>query len=93
MPALHRLRTLIRCGKDSAIIKNLFADMWRFVSTIGYDCLVLGKTLGYLLIYLVKRYAVMDIAGRDYSFQHKTVLVAGGMGFVSKLLLVFTLYE
>ena len=91
--ALHRLGTLIRCGKDSAIVKDVFANMGRFVSTVGYDCLDLRKTFGYFLIHLVKCYTVMDIAGRDYGFQYETVLVAGGMGFIGKLLLVFAFYK
>ena len=67
--------------------------MGRLVGRIGHNGLYLWMLLRYLVIYLVKGHAVMDIAGCHDCFQHETVLVAGGMGFIRKLPLVLALYE
>ena len=63
------------------------------VGGIGNDSLYLWKFLCYIVIYFIKGYAVMDIAGGHHGLQHKAVLVAGGMGFIRKLPLVLSLYE
>ena len=93
MSALHHLRALVGCGKDSAIAEHFLADMRRFVCGIGHNGLYLWKIFRYLVIYPVKGHAVMDIAGCHDCLQHETVLVAGGMGFVSELPLMLALYE
>ena len=53
----------------------------------------LWMLLRYLVIYLVKGHAVMDISGSHDCFQHETVLVAGGMRLIGELPLVLALYE
>ena len=56
--------------------------MGRFVGSIGHYGLCLWKALRYLVVYLVKGYTVMNIAGGHDSLQHKAVLVAGRMRFI-----------
>ena len=91
--ALHRLRALVSCRENSAVIKHLLANMGRLISGIRYNHFCFGKCFRYLVVYLIKSYAVMDIPGSDHRFQHKTVFVTGSMGFVSELTLVAALYE
>ena len=67
--------------------------MGRLVGGIGNNDLYLWMLLRYLVIYLVKGHAVMDIAGSHDCLQHETILVAGSMGFIRKLPLVLALYE
>ena len=90
---LHRLRALVSCRENSAVIKHLLADMGRLISGIRYNNFCFRKCFRYLVVYLIKSYAVMDIPGSDHRFQHKTVFVTGSMGFVSELTLVAALYE
>lgn len=66
---LHRLRALVCCGEHSAVIKHLFADTGRPVGGICNNTFHLGKSFCYLVIHLVKSYAVMDIAGSDHCLQ------------------------
>ena len=82
---LHRLRALIGCGENPAITKYFLANMRSLVSGICNNGRCFGECLRYLVIYLVKGHTVMNIAGSHYCFQHKTMAVAGSMGFVSEL--------
>ena len=90
---LHGLRALVGCGKDSAIAEHFFADMRRFVCGIGHNGLYLWEIFRYFVVNFIKGHAVMNIAGCHDCFQHKTVLVAGGMRFIGELALVLALYE
>ena len=93
MPALHRAWTFVGCGKHTLITKDLLTNMRCLISTVCNYSFYFRKTLCYLVIYFVKCNAVMDITGSDYDIQHKTILVASGMGFISKLAFVVSLYE
>lgn len=91
--ALHRHGTFADCGKDSAIIKYLLADMGRLVSRICSDAFCFRKGFCYLVIYLIKGCAVVNIAGCYYCFRYKAIFVTGRMGFICKLSLMLSFYE
>ena len=52
--ALHRLRALVSCRENSAVIKHLLADMGRLVSGIRYNHFCFRKCFRYLVVYLIK---------------------------------------
>ena len=63
------------------------------VCTVCYKSMDIRELFYYLIVNIVKSYAVMDIAGGYFHCQNNSVDIAGGMGFVGQLLLVATLYE
>ena len=63
------------------------------IGGIGNDSLYLWKFLCYIVIYFIKGYAVMDVAGSHHHLKHKTVLVASCMRLVGKLSLVISFCE
>ena len=62
-----------------------------FVSAVCHKSVNIRKLLDYLVIYIVKRNTVMDIARGNLYCQNDTVNIAGGMCFISQLLLVVAL--
>ena len=67
--------------------------MWCLVCSVSYNRFHFRERFCYLVVYIIKCYAVMDISGSNYRFQYKTMLVTRGMGFVCELPLVVALYE
>lgn len=91
--ALHRLRVLVCCGEYHAVIKHLPADMGRLVSGVGNKKICFGKSLCYLVIYLIKCHAVMDTTGSDHRFYHKAMAITGRMNLIHKLAFVASFDE
>ena len=91
--ALHGLRPFVGCRKNPLVPKHLFADMRRLVSTVCNHSFYFRKPLRHLVIYFVKGNAVMDIAWSHDRFQHKAILVTGGMSFIGKLAFVAAFYK
>ena len=63
--------------------------MREFIGGIGNDRLYFREIRCHTVIDFIKGHAVMHIAGGNHGFQHKAVFVAGGMGLIGKLPLVF----
>ena len=63
------------------------------VGTVCHKSMDIRELLDYLVINIIERNTVMDIAGGYFYRKDNTVDIAGGMGFVSQLLLVVTLDE
>ena len=63
----------------------LLADMGRFVRAICYNGLYYGEFFGCLVIYVVKCYAIVYVAGSYYGLKDVSVLITGSRGFVGKL--------
>ena len=93
VPALQRHGTLVGSGQHPAIVEHFFADMWSFVGGIRHNSLNFWKTFGHFVVDVVERHAVVDIAGGDHRFQHIAILLAGGMGLIGKLPLMFSLHK
>jgi len=91
--ALHGLRPLVGGGQHTSIFKYLFADMRGFIGGIGNDRLYFRESRSYTVIHFIKGHAVMYIARSNHGFQHKAVLVTGGMGLIGKLPLVLSLHK
>ena len=67
--------------------------MWRLIRTVCYESVNIRKLLHYLVVNIVKRNTVMDIARCNFHCQNHTVDIAGCGGFLGQLLLVVALYE
>lgn len=65
--------------------------MGRFVGTVCDNSVHIPVFLDDLVIYCIKRYAVMHIARGYFYLKNKAVHVASCMGFVGKLPFVVTL--
>ena len=63
------------------------------VGAVRYHGLDFGVLFYQSVIYIVKRYAVMYIAGGYFYFQNIAVLVAGGVGFIGHLFLMVAFYK
>ena len=83
MAALPRLGPLVGGGQHTSILKYLFADMRCLVGRVCNNSLHLGECFGH---------SVVHISGGNYGLQYKAVLVAGRVGLIGKLPLVFPLY-
>ena len=64
-----------------------------FVGTVCYYRFYFWKVFYKFIIYIIKCYAIVNITGGYYCFKNKTIFVACCVSFISKLSLVFTLYE
>ena len=91
MPAFHGHRPLVGGGQHPAIAKHFFADVWSFIGRIRHDGFNLREGLGHFIVNIIKRHAVVDIAGGNHRFQNIAVLVADGVSLIGKLPLVLPL--
>ena len=64
-----------------------------FVCTVSYKGMNLWKLFYYSVVKIVKRNAVMHIAGGNLYIENYTVNIANSMRLVCQLLLVVALYE
>ena len=64
-----------------------------FVCTVCYYRFYFRKVFYQFIIYIIKRYAVVNITGRYYCFKNKTIFVTSCVCFIRKLSLMFSLYE
>ena len=93
MAAFHGLRPFVSGRKHPLITKHLLANVRCLVRTICNYGFYFRKPLYHFVIHFIKCNTVMDIAGSHDYFHHKTVFIAGGMGFVGKLALVVAFYK
>ena len=84
MSALSGHGTLVSSGQHPAIIKHFPADVRGLAGSVCHHGLCLGKGLGQFVVDIIKRHAVVDIAGGNHSLQYTAVLVAGTVSFAGK---------
>lgn len=65
--------------------------MGRLICAVRYKGMDIRELLYYLVIYIIKCNAIMDIARGNLYCQNDTVNIAGGMCFIGQLLLVVAL--
>ena len=63
MSALSGHGTLVSSGQHPAIIKHFPADVRGLAGSVCHHGLCLGKGLGQFVVDIIKRHAVVDIAG------------------------------
>ena len=93
MIALFCKRSFICCRYDSFIINYFLADVRCFVCRVQNDGFYFGILFYYFVIYIIKSYAVMNIAGSYFYAYYITVFLAGCMRFIRELSFVLTFYE
>ena len=84
MSALSGHGTLVSSGQHPAIIKHFPADVRGLAGSVCHHGLCLGKGLGQFVVDIIKRHAVVGIAGGNHSLQYTAVLVAGTVRFVGR---------
>ena len=62
-----------------------------FVGTVCHKGVNIRKPFDHVVVYIVKRYAVMNIAGGNFYRKNNTVDITGSMCFIGQLLFVVTL--
>lgn len=67
--------------------------MGSLVCAVCHKGVNIRKLLDHMIVFIVKRYTVMDSAGGNLYCKNDTVDIAGGMRFISQLLLVVSLDE
>lgn len=67
--------------------------MGRFVGAVRHNGLYTREFFGYLIVNIVKSYAVMHIPGGYYGFKDISVFITGCVCFVRELTLVVSLYK
>lgn len=65
--------------------------MGSLVCAVCHKGVNIRKLLDHMIVFIVKRYTVMDSAGGNLYCKNDTVDIAGGMRFIGQLLLVLTL--
>ena len=64
-----------------------------FVCTVCYYSFYFWKVFYKFIIYIIKCYAIVNIAGCYYCFKNKTIFVTSCVSLICKLPLMFTFYE
>ena len=67
--------------------------MGSLVCAVCHKGVNIRKLLDHMIVFIVKRYTVMDSAGGNLYCKNDTVDIAGGMRFISQLFLVVSLDE